>query len=422
MSDSRNVPVKNRVTGKNAQSDQVEAKSVPKSDVTYSGRSLHADNIIDVQAEKETKNVSTDSGDMNRPAKGEKIQSNQAGKGSGIKAKKDIKDLAEFIAYAYSRKGQGLSLKPKVEKAICDKPRLGGELRQQLLELAKEDMLLAVPRQILLTLRNIVGYPTLKSEVRSFINDVLIRHPAFSTSEIEGTLNNLENAPGPRSALVALAATDYSKLPDLAREKPLKPKDYESLRANAVYTLALWFSETRALSPEKLNQYLFETLWQPQALTAKDETARLQALTNIRDLAGVGMACLGFKHQADQQMRIADSAKRAEESAVERLQSLKISNEEIQHNIEERDRKISKLHEALETEKQAHERTRVHLNDDLEHLRSRLLRRLKAEVSLLDEGLHALRRDPPKIRVMEDHAERTLDGLKREIKELGSNE
>ena len=64
----------------------------------------------------------------------------------------------------------------------------------------------------------------------------------------------------------------------------------------------------------------------------------------------------------------------------------------------------------------------MHLSDDLEHLRSRLLRRLKAEVGLLDEGLHALRRDPPKIRVMEDHAERALEGLKKEIKELGTDE
>ncbi|MEN8133892.1 MAG: hypothetical protein ABFS45_27790, partial [Pseudomonadota bacterium] len=163
-------------------------------------------------------------------------------------------------------------------------------------------------------------------------------------------------------------------------------------------------------------------LWQPQALATKDETARLQTLTDIRDMAGVGMACLGFKHQADQQMQIADSAKRAEKSAVERLQSLKSSYEELQRDIEERDRKISKLHEVLQTEKQTHEHTRMHLSDDLEHLRSRLLRRLKAEVSLLDEGLHALRRDPPKIRVMEDHAERALDGLKREIKELGPDE
>ena len=40
----------------------------------------------------------------------------------------------------------------------------------------------------------------------------------------------------------------------------------------------------------------------------------------------------------------------------------------------------------------------------------------------MEEGLHALRRNPPKIHVMDDHAERVLDGLYMEIKELESGD
>ena len=89
--------------------------------------------------------------------------------------------------------------------------------------------------------------------------------------------------------------------------------------------------------------------------------------------------------------------------------------------IKQRDEKIAKLVKALDKETQNHQNTRLHLQDDKEQLRTRLLRRLKAEVSLLDEGLHALRRDPPKVHVMEDHAERALEGIKKEIKELGAD-
>jgi hypothetical protein len=76
----------------------------------------------------------------------------------------------------------------------------------------------------------------------------------------------------------------------------------------------------------------------------------------------------------------------------------------------------------LENEKNAHSHARVHMGDDKEQLRSRLLRRLKTETNLLEEGLHALRRDPPKIHVMDDHAERALEGLYKEIKELESED
>ncbi|WP_424946410.1 hypothetical protein [Candidatus Spongiihabitans sp.] len=390
-------------------------------ELTHPENSPDTSKAINERANRGTKNAGIDSIDVDELAKGEIPQSSKSPAGSNKKPQKDINDLAEFLAYAYSRKGQRLSLQPKVEKAICKRARLDAESRTRLLAIAKEDILLAVPRQILLSVRKSTVYSTLKSTVRGFIEDVLNMHPAFSIPELEGVLNNIEHATEPRRALTALVATDYSKLPDLPREKPLKPKDYEMLRVNACYLLAVWFSETRGLSSEKLTQHLFAALWQPQTLTATDETVRLQILTDIRDLSGVGIACLGFKRQVDQQMQNADFAKRNAESAVDQLRSLEMLYKESKQDGKHLEQEISELRKTLEMEKQAHENTRVHLNDDLEYLRSRILRRLKAEVSLLDEGLHALRSNPPKIRVVEDHVERVFDGLKKEMKEFGSD-
>ena len=61
---------------------------------------------------------------------------------------------------------------------------------------------------------------------------------------------------------------------------------------------------------------------------------------------------------------------------------------------------------------------RTHIQDAYESLRGRVVRRLEGELSLLKEGLHALRRDPPKVAVMDDHADRAIDGLTREIEQL----
>jgi hypothetical protein len=60
----------------------------------------------------------------------------------------------------------------------------------------------------------------------------------------------------------------------------------------------------------------------------------------------------------------------------------------------------------------------AHLRDDIELLRTRVLRRLKADVELLELGLEGLRRPEPKVHVMMDSAERVADALRKEIKNL----
>lgn len=64
------------------------------------------------------------------------------------------------------------------------------------------------------------------------------------------------------------------------------------------------------------------------------------------------------------------------------------------------------------------EHTIVHLRDDLENQRTRILRRLVADRELLKEGLVALSRDPPLVKVMIDHAARVAESLEKEIDKL----
>ena len=53
----------------------------------------------------------------------------------------------------------------------------------------------------------------------------------------------------------------------------------------------------------------------------------------------------------------------------------------------------------------------AHLEDDLEKVRGDTIRVLTAEIRMLGDGLHALKKDPPKVHVMIDHAERSRDSL-----------
>lgn len=60
----------------------------------------------------------------------------------------------------------------------------------------------------------------------------------------------------------------------------------------------------------------------------------------------------------------------------------------------------------------------VLLRNEMEIQRTRLLRRLKADVQLLEAGLIALTRPVPKTHVTADHIERVLDAMRQEITTL----
>ena len=391
MADSHKIPIRNKTTGE-------ETLGEPNQSKQNSGvQSIHS---------KHTPNPDTPKPPLSTS-------------GAKKKPSQEIKNLEQFLTYAYERKGQRIRLKPTTLKAISKQPKLNEDARKKLLGIAKTDVLLAVPLRLLLKARDIVDYPILRNEIRNFIREVLQAHAVFLAPELAGVLKNIPGAPDLRASLAIVAATDYSQVKGLDKDKSLKTKDYEELRTNVTYCLVTWFAETRSLALETITQYLFESLWLPESSSAKDETEKLSVLTEISDLDGVGLACQIFKQKADRQAHIAESAKKAQEAALIENQTLRETGNELRLELEQRNQKIADLTQAIEAQKQAHEHNCLHLQDDFEQLRTRLLRRLKSEVNLLDEGLHALRRDPPKIRVMVDHAERALDGLKKEIKELG---
>lgn len=355
----------------------------------------------------------------------EDVQQTEAGQADAKvkenkKPHKDIENLEQFIAQAYSRPGQRIALKSKVEEVLGKEPKLADDARAHLLEVAGRDWVLAVPNQLLLVTRNIKGYPLLRNEIRAFVGAVLEAHPVYVTLGLVGVLRNLPDAPDFQRAMSLIAEGDLAEILKTSLADKLKPKQVEELRVNAINCLALWLLEMRGLPFEKIVQFLNAAFWGVRAESVKADTDKLRHLLEIKEIIGVGLVCSTFKQIADAQSQAAIVAERAKSAAQAEAEALRARLAKLQGEIEARDQAIVRLEQGLESEKQAHSNTRTHLQDDYEQLRSRVLRRLKAEVSLLDEGLHALRREDPKLHVVEDHAERVMDGLKKEIKELES--
>ena len=420
MTESRKVPIRNKTTGASSLGDPAATQNKPgkppaPTEITPGAQSTRGASASHVPAETsaeeprpEDPSAETGPADTSSPDEGSKK-----------KHKRPMNEtLDAFIRYAYARKGQRLALRPAEEKALCHQPRLDLGARDQLLEIAKDDLTLSVPRRLLLVFRPIVGYPTLNGTVRDFVRDVLLRHPAFGSPELRAAIKGQPEAPDAPRALELLAGSDFVEIAGRCVDKKLTPSQTEELRRNALYTLAAWFVETRGVSVEKLVQHLYPAVWEPAARDADSDTARLEAITELQELAGVGVVVSVFRKQADLQVQSAIAARREQERLQSRVESLTTEVGGLREQLGERDRRIAELEQTNASETREHEHTLAHLRDRLEQLRTRVLRRLKGEVELLTEGLHALRREPPKTHVMDDHAERALDGLRREIQEL----
>ncbi len=415
MPESKKVKIKNKRTGKVTSGKTARAAMQWKD--SKSGAPVEASGAPRDQVTQDVQDPTP--GDVGKSGKTEEKMAGNKKAPNKKASKVDINGLADFIAYAYSRKGQSLkSLSPGEIKAINKNSKLSDENFEDLLALSKEDALLAVPRLIVFSVQAIGGPPLVWQETRRFIAEVLKRHPVYQHNDLVPVIANLDDAIEPVKAIRVLAALSQEVLASLTGLDKPKSKDAEALRSNAIYCLAVWLSDSRGQQVSRVIRWLYDGYWSVVATPDVTQNTALQAVTDLTEVRSVGVACAQFKAEADERaLRAADLQGRVD-SLLSDKQELRQVIADLEAQIQERDNTIQNIAEALEAERSAHANSRAHLGDDREHLRSNVVRRLKREVSLLTEGLQALRKDPPKVRVMDDHAERALDGLQAAIKEL----
>ncbi|MCK6421967.1 MAG: hypothetical protein L6Q73_13825 [Aquabacterium sp.] len=340
-------------------------------------------------------------------------------KPAGKKPKAEPETLEQFVEYAYGRKGQPLTLKSKVEKQIAQNARLDDAALSRLLQLTKGDTLLAVPRQILLLSQEVTGLPSLKAALTSFVANVMLRHPVFSDAGVQGALRNLPEGLPPAEALTRVAAFEP---PPSAEAEPLKGGDLRDLRHNAVRLFVTWLAVNRSLNSEELSSLLFQVVWQPAAKDLADDNARLRALTDIGQAAGVGLACQRFRQQAIEARAQQDLAQREATSLRDRLSAAETQLSGTAEQLEAVRAELQALRESSSAEmgalRRQHADERTHLQHELEQLRGRLVKRLTDSVDMLEVGLSALRKDTPRVPVMVERAEHVVDALRAEVQEL----
>jgi hypothetical protein len=420
MPESSKVPIKNKKTGEVSEGRTAKSAMKPNADkIAPENKSLSTSTE---QKFTSSDTTHTRNSITNKHANDTKQQEKKPAQLGAKGQKVEIRNLAEYIDYAYSRKGQRLKLTPSWVKSISKHARLDDASFAELLKKSSEDRLLAVPRQLLLTVHGTEGASQVKLEVRRFVSEIFKRHPIYRHNNLVDVLSNLDDSHRPDEAIKMLAKIDPEVIKTLTGMEKAKPKEVEVFRQNAVYCLTIWIWESRSLPIAKVVRLLLNNYWSVLTPSKSDNIGKLRAITDLKEPESLGVACTVFKAEADEQVLVASKLRHRNTEHESTIVNLNQKISALENEVVQRDLTINQLNEVIEIEKSAHANSRVHLGDDREHLRSGVVRRLKSEASLLKDGLQALRKDPPKVRVMDDHAERVLEGLLDEIKHLEAKE
>lgn len=411
MSDSKGIPIFNSKTGEktfakppprqepNQQASSPELKTptpalhAPTSPLTASS-SAAADTPIEPASKKEA-----------------------LGKSTGGKEKVELSSLADLVAHAYSLKGRRVTLNAKHIKAVASESRLDETQREALTKLSANDPQLVVAKQLLLLATGISGFPHLRSAIREVVRSALFNHPAF-----KGPLASSFLMTPSEAALLPQVLAELQRVEPAAMAKDdkdsAKAASVSQLRDNACFCLALWHAEANGVALHRIVDSLFAGIWQPAARSLDSDEARWRTLADLKDAEAVGLACDVFRRDATEQSQKYLKASADAQVLALQLSDLAQQNQHLQHQIQEHQLELEELRQQLKDLQAKSEIQAVHQRDDAEQIRSRLLRRLKADLSNLEEGLTALRRPEPKVHVMMDIAERVTDAMRKEISNL----
>ena len=402
MNIEKRIPIMNKATGKVCYSAPVQPQ-------IFSGARENA-SVLEERPLVISTQVKTD-----------KATTKDKGVTAKNKPKPEITTLEKFIEYAYGKKGQKLSLTEKIVRNIASNIQLSADVRARLLKLAESDEKFCVPRQILLTARDIEGYPLLKAALRAFVQDVMLSHPIFNNSNLHAVIRNLPDAPPPHAALkLVMAVSTAQGDSEISRGK--KSTEFEDLKLNAAHCLAVWLTEIKNLPLVQVTDALNDAIWLPASRQVLSEDAKLRALTETEHAEGVGLACEMYRQQAREKALLAvDSNKEATDlrrSLSEFQQLFEVASSDLDMAKTELEQVRKESAQTLKATQTAAETQSAHLRDDLQQLRSRVLRRLISDIDSLEVGLSALQSPEPRIHVIQDRVERVIDALRSEINKL----
>ncbi|MDD9856098.1 MAG: hypothetical protein OXU88_07970 [Gammaproteobacteria bacterium] len=324
---------------------------------------------------------------------------------------KPIESVEDLLRAFYAGKFKRSTLNKKESDRMRVAEKLNEAKCMAILNEAISDRTLGKTRELMLFCVGLRETNVIQ-QIDKFCDLVIHRHPAFGN----GPLSLTESSEV--EAARKIMNSDFSALSWPNEIKSLTKKEQEQCKINAVHCLLLWFRRERKLPFEQIRRILQLSLWETVPQKHGGEKDELRALLSTKDSSAVPVICVMLEKSVEEAREFASNALQQKEKMHAHSQKLSKDLTKIRSNLRELKSTASRLEKDLANEKRSRADDVVHLKDDREQLRGRVLRCLNREISLLDEGLRALKRESPRVHVMIDHAERAIDGLKREIEHL----
>lgn len=288
---------------------------------------------------------------------------------------------------------------------------LSEEEERALLDLASRDSTLQKTKQVLL-LSLKANRRAVAGQLCAFCRAVLLRHPVSALEPVRRVLSEPHSGSW-EAACEAIMQQDYGDAnPDSTTEGPLALRKQD--RVNALISILTLGWSLGSVSLTQAEHVLRRHVWSTVGGRTGEEFKLLEILLSSRDLRALAVTSDLLKAEMGRLRGAVVESERQRRSAETRAESLNAELSRLREASARVDGEVSALRQQLEQGSEEHEVVLTHLRDDLENLRARLLRRIDSDTSLLEAGLSALRREPPKVPVMVDHAERVIEALRRE--------
>jgi len=258
----------------------------------------------------------------------------------------------------------------------------------------------------------------LSYKVGGFARKVMLRHTLYSSQSMTAVLTNLPEAMPAGAAIDTIMKSELLPINGRSSEVSITKKEWKLCRVNAVHCLLILRRSQHGASLSQIHQLLQDKLWVSDSSKNQGDGEKLIVLLNNSDPKATSVSISLLGKELAEQKRQAHVAKRQEERASMVLESTQESLTKTDARLTEALAEQEKLKNELQERTQSYQTDIEHLQDDFERMRGNVLRKLKQELSLLEEGLHALKKETPKVHVMIDHAERAIDGLKDEVNRL----
>ena len=328
--------------------------------------------------------------------------------------KKEISNLQSLLKALYEGKFKRKVLTKKEVASIASSPMMGADERDCIVALIKADESLKLTTQAL-QLALLAENP-LRVRLKTFLLNAIKLLPVFQMDIISSVFFDEPGTQIQENVICEILKIDFTAFYNNVNAKKVSSKNYITYSEN-VFQCILLILALNGVSAQNISNYIYKYVISKKAKHISDYE-RINAIIFAKE-----KQCISAQYEIlkSELIRVQSCIESANKNiAIQKSDIFNLEQEiaDLRNKLNLMNEENSELKNMIAENSVMHEGEKIELKKSIQQLSGRVLHSLIREVDLLDSGLFALQRTPPKVNVMVDHAERAISGLRAEIEEL----